>query len=379
MDFGLNEDQETLARYARDFLTNECPTSFVRTMMEGDTAHDPSFYAKMAGLGWMGIAIPEEFGGQGMSYVDLAVLLEETGRAVLPGPFFATVGLSAPVILEAGTDAQRKTLLPPLAAGERTAALAYTEPSACVDASGIELVARPENGAFVLAGTKSFVLDAHVADTIIVAARTSENDDPSEGVTLFVVDAKADGVSVKQLKAMDTTRRLCEVTLDGVRVGSNDVLGEVDKGWPRLEQALHKSAALLSAECVGGANQVLDMSVEYARNRIQFGRPIGSFQAVKHKCADMLVDVELARSAMYYAAWAASSDPSELPLAASMAKSFCSDAYLRVATNGIHVHGGIGFTWEHDMHIYFKRAKANEVLLGDPTHHRDLVSRLVPA
>jgi alkylation response protein AidB-like acyl-CoA dehydrogenase len=231
----------------------------------------------------------------------------------------------------------------------------------------------------VLTGTKSFVLDAHVADTLIVAARTAESDDPSEGITLFVIDPKASGVSVKQLKTMDMTRRLCEVSLDGVSVGQDTVLGEVDKGWSRLENALHKSAALLSAECVGGANQVLDMSVEYARNRIQFGRPIGSFQAVKHKCADMLVDVELSRSAMYYAAWAASSDESELALAASMAKSFCSDAYLRVATNGIHVHGGIGFTWEHDMHIYFKRAKANEVLLGDPTHHRDLVSRLVPA
>ena len=379
MDFGLNEDQETLARYAREFLTNECPSSFVRTMMEGETAHEPAFYAKLAELGWLGIAVPEEFGGQGMSYVDLAVLLEETGRAVLPGPFFATVGLAAPVILEAGTDAQRKALLPPLASGERTATVAYTEPSARVDASGVELAARAENGGFVLTGTKSFVLDAHVADTIVVAARTNESDDPSEGVTLFVVDPKANGVSIKQLKTMDMTRRLCDVSLDGVAVGADAVLGEVDKGWSRLERALQKSAALLSAECVGGANQVLDMSVEYARNRIQFGRPIGSFQAVKHKCADMLVDVELARSAMYYAAWSASSDESELPLAASMAKSFCSDAYLRVATNGIHVHGGIGFTWEHDMHIYFKRAKANEVLLGDPTHHRDLVSRLVPA
>lgn len=379
MDFGLNEDQETLARYAREFLTAECPMSFVRTMMEGETAHDPSFYAKMAGLGWMAIAIPEEFGGQGMSYVDLAVLLEETGRAVLPGPFFATVGLAAPVILEAGTDEQRKSLLPPIASGERTATVAYTEASARVDASGVELPARSENGGFVLTGTKSFVLDAHVANTIIVAARTSEADDPTEGVTLFLVDREADGVSVKQLKTMDMTRRLCEVSLDGLKVGADAVLGDVGKGWSRLERALHGSAALLSAECVGGANQVLDMSVEYARNRIQFGRPIGSFQAVKHKCADMLVDVELARSAMYYAAWSASSDESELALAASMAKSFCSDAYLRVATNGIHVHGGIGFTWEHDMHIYFKRAKANEVLLGDPTHHRDLVSRLVPA
>src|ERR671923_580912 len=379
MDFGLNEDQETLARYARDFLTNECPPSFVRKMMDDETAHDPAFYKKMAELGWMGIAIPESFGGQGMSYVDLAVLLEEMGRAVLPGPYFATVCLAAPVVLEAGPDAQRSALLPAIATGEKTATLAYTEPNARVDAAGIELSARSENGTFALSGTKSFVLDAHVAGTLIVAARTSEGDDPTDGVSLFVVDPKAGGVSIKQLKAMDSTRRLCEVAFDGVKAGADAVLGEVDKGWPRLERALQKSAALLSAECVGGAHQVMDMSVAYARDRIQFGRPIGSFQAVKHKCADMLVDVEMARSAMYYAAWAASDEESELPLASSMAKSFCSDAYLRVATNGIHVHGGIGFTWEHDMHLYFKRAKANEVLLGDPAHHRDLVSRLVPA
>jgi alkylation response protein AidB-like acyl-CoA dehydrogenase len=379
MDFGLNEDQETLARYAREFLTNECPTSFVRRMMESDSAHDPSFYSHMAQLGWMGIAIPEEYGGQGMTYVDVAVLLEEMGRAVVPGPFFASVCLAAPVVLEAGSDEAKKTILPGIASGERIATLAYTERNARVDAAGIEVAARSENGNFVLSGTKSFVPDAHVADTIIVAARTSDHDDPTDGVTLFAIDGKTSGISATQLKSMDMTRRLCELSLDGVRAGPETVLGEVDKGWAPLERALQKSAALLCAECVGGAHQVMDMSVAYARERIQFGRPIGSFQAVKHKCADMLVDVEMARSAMYYAAWAASTDEPELPLASSMAKSFCSDAYLRVAGNGIHVHGGIGFTWEHDMHLYFKRAKANEVLLGDPAYHRDLVARLVPA
>jgi alkylation response protein AidB-like acyl-CoA dehydrogenase len=379
VDFGLNEDQEALARYAREFLTNECPTSFVRKMMESETAHDPAFYRKMAELGWMGIAIPEEFGGQGMTYVDLAVLLEEMGRVVLPGPFFATVCLASPVIAEAGGDERRRALLPPIASGERTATLAYTEPNARVDASGIELVARSDNGRYTLTGTKSFVLDAHVADTIVVAARTSEEDDPTEGITLFALDAGANGVSVTQLRSMDATRRLCEVRLDGVSASPAEVLGEVGHGWRPLERGLQIAAALLSAECVGGAHQVMDMSVAYARDRIQFGRPIGSFQAVKHRCADMLVDVEMARSAMYYAAWAASDEPSELPLAAAMAKAYCSEAYLRVAQSGIHVHGGIGFTWEHDMHLYFKRAKANEVLLGDPAYHRDLVARLVPA
>ncbi len=379
MDFGLNEDQETLAKYARDFLSNECPTTFVRKMLDDETGRDAAFYKHMADLGWMGIAIGEQFGGQGMTYVDLAVLLEEMGRALVPGPFFATVCLAAPVIAQAGNDEQRQALLSPIASGERNATVAYTEANARVDASGIELEAKQEGDGYVLNGTKRFVLDAQVADTIIVAARTTSGGDATSGVTLFVVDAKAQGVDVKQLKTMDMTRRLCDVTLSDVRVAASDVLGTPDQGWPALERGLQRAAGLLAAECVGGAQKVLDLSVAYARERIQFGRPIGSFQAVKHKCAEMLVDVELGRSAMYYAAWAASDEDAELALAASMAKAFCGEAYTRVATNGIHVHGGIGFTWEHDMHLYFKRAKANEVLLGDPSYHRDLVAKLVPA
>jgi alkylation response protein AidB-like acyl-CoA dehydrogenase len=348
-------------------------------MLDHETAHDAALYKHMADLGWMGIAIPEEYGGQGMTYVDLGVLMEEMGRALLPGPFFATVCLAAPTIIEAGSDAQKQALLPGIASGAKNAAVAYTEANARVDASGIELAARKDGDGFVLNGTKRFVLDAHVAETLIVAARTSDSGDPTEGVTLFVVDGKAPGVTVKQLKAMDMTRRLCDVTLENVKVGADDVMGDVDRGWPRLERAIQRATGMLAAECVGGSQKVLDLSVAYARERIQFGRPIGSFQAVKHKCADMLVDVELGRSAMYYAAWAATDSDEELSLAASIAKAFCGEAYTRVAGNGIHVHGGIGFTWEHDMHLYFKRAKVNEVFLGDPSYHRELVTRLVPA
>ncbi|MEX0874524.1 MAG: acyl-CoA dehydrogenase family protein [Actinomycetota bacterium] len=379
MDFGLNDDQETLAKYARDFLEKECPPTFVRSMMDGDTAHDPDFYRKMAELGWMGIAIPEPFGGQGMTYVDLGVLLEEMGRAVLPGPFFSSVCLAAPALLEAGTDAQRKELLPGIAAGERLATVAFTEASGRVDASGVQLSARRDGDSYVLSGAKAFVPDAHVADTIVVAARTSGSDDPTHGVTLFVVDAGAPGVSVTQHKTMDTTRRWCEITLADVAVGADAVMGEPDGGWPLLERALHRTIALLCAECVGGAQKVLDMSVDYAKVRMQFGRPIGSFQAVKHKCADMLVDVEMSRSAMYYAAWAASTGDAELPLAASVGKAYCGSAYTRVSAIGIQVHGGIGFTWEHDMHLYFKRAKSNELFLGDSAYHRELVARLIAA
>ena len=379
MDFGLNEDQETLAKYARDFLDNECPTTFVRSMLDHDTANDEKLYKHMADLGWMAIAIPEAYGGQGMTYVDLAVLLEEMGRALVPGPFFASVGLAAPAILEAGSEEQKQALMPSLADGSKRGAVAHTEASGSGDPAGVELSAKADGDGFVLNGTKRFALDAHVADTIIVSARTSSGGDPADGITLFALDASTPGITVTQLKTMDMTRRLCDVTLKDVKVGADAVLGEVDKGWPALERALQRSTGLLAAECVGGSQKVLDLSVNYARERIQFGRPIGSFQAVKHKCADMLVDVELGRSAMYYAAWAASEEDEELALATSIAKAFCGEAYTRVASNGIHVHGGIGFTWEHDMHLYFKRAKANEVLLGSPSYHRDRVARLVPA
>ncbi|HYZ91537.1 MAG TPA: acyl-CoA dehydrogenase family protein [Actinomycetota bacterium] len=364
MDFGLNDDQETLQRYAREFLEKECPSTFVRSQMASDTAHEPDFYKKMAALGWMGIAIPEEHGGQGMTYVDLAVVLEEMGRAVVPGPFFASVCLAAPVIVESGAD---RSLLADIAAGDRLATVAYTEAAGRLDEAGIELTAMRDGDGYTLTGTKAFVPDAHVADTIIVAGQTPD------GVRLFVVDAASPGLTITQHATMDTTRRLCELRLDGVKAGA--AVGD----WATLERGLQKAASLLAAECVGGAQKVLDMSVDYAKVRMQFGRPIGSFQAVKHRCADMLVDVEMARSAMYYAAWASSEEDPELPLASSIAKAYCGSAYTRVAANGIQVHGGIGFTWEHDMHLYFKRAKVNDLLFGDSTHHRDLVARLIAA
>ena len=366
MDFGLNEDQLTLQKYARDFLENECPSAFVRPAMDSDTAHDPAFYEKMAGLGWMGIAIPESLGGQGMSYVDLAVLVEEMGRAIAPGPFFASVCLAAPVVDGAGTETQKKALLPAIASGEKIATVAFTEASGRVDEAGIQLTATRDGGAWVLQGSKHFVPDAHVADALVVAARAAD------GVKLFLVPS--DAVAVSQVPTMDMTRRWCDVTFDDVRVDDDAVMAG---GWPELERALQKTAALLAAECVGGAQKVLDVSVAYAKERMQFGRPIGSFQAVKHRCADMLIDVEMARSAMYYAAWAAAEDDAELALAASVAKAYCGDAYCRVATNGILVHGGIGFTWEHDAHLYFKRAKCNELLLGETSHHNERVAQLI--
>lgn len=378
MDFGLNQDQETLQKYARDFLDNECPAGLVRRMaFESETAYDEGLHKHMAALGWTAIAIDEAHGGQGMTYVDLAVLLEEMGRALVPGPFFTSVCLAAPVIQEAGSDTQCKELLADIASGDGLATVAFTEASGRVDAEGITMGTSQDGDGFTLSGTKTFVPDAHIAGHLVVAARTDEDGDPETGITLFLVPRDAPGLSVTQLQTMDLTRRWCRVRFENVPVGMDAVLGEVNMGWGPLSRGLQRATAMLCAESVGGSQRVLDMSVEYARERVQFGRPIGSFQAVKHRCAEMLVDVEMARSAVYYAAWAASHEPAELRLASSVAKAYCSDAYNRIAASGIQVHGGIGFTWEHDMHLYFKRAKTNEALLGDPTYHREIVTAIV--
>jgi alkylation response protein AidB-like acyl-CoA dehydrogenase len=332
----------------------------------------------MADLGWLGLAFPEEDGGQGLGFVDLTVILEEMGAALLPSPFFSTVILAGQTILIGGSEAQKHAYLPKIADGSLLATLAMTEPSGRVDAEGIsEMQAVSEEDGFQLSGTKLFVLDAHVSDLLVVAARTKDAGDKSFGVSLFLVDATTPGISVTLLKTMDQTRKQCEVVFDHVSVGHDSLLGHLDMGWPILQKVLTLATAALCAEMVGGAQRVLEMSVSYAKERVQFGRPIGSFQAIKHKCAEMMLQVESAKSAAYYAAWAVDEDVPEVPLAVSMAKAYCSDAYRYTAGEGIQVHGGIGFTWEHDMHLYFKRAKYCECTFGDATYHRELVAQEV--
>jgi len=369
MDFGFSEEQELLRQSAADFLSKECPTTYVRQMMDDDRGHSEELWKKMAELGWMGLIYPEEVGGSGLTLVDLVVVLEEMGRVVLPGPFFSTVALGGLAILEAGSAEQKKKFLSNIAAGKTKATLALLEEDARWDEKGVKLSAEKSGGGYRLSGVKLFVPDAHVADVIVCAARTVD------GVTLFLVDGQQSGVSTRLLKTMDQTRKLCEVTLDKVQVGAEAVLGAPGKGWNALAHVIDRSKVALCAEMCGGAQRVLDMSVEYAKMREQFGRPIGSFQAIQHKCANMLVQVESAKSATYYAAWAVANDVPEAPLAAAMAKAFCSDAYRQVTNEGIQVHGGIGFTWEHDMHIYFKRAKGSEVTFGDATWNRELVAQ----
>jgi alkylation response protein AidB-like acyl-CoA dehydrogenase len=377
MDFGFSQEQELLRATARKFLENECPSAFVRARMEEPAGMTDDFWAKLGEQGWLGLVYPEAYGGSGLGFVDQVVLMEEMGRAVMPGPYFSTVLLGGLAILEAGSDAQRKAWLPRIATGEARATLALTEPSARWDAEGVTVAARQNGSGFVLNGTKLFVPDAHVADVIVVVARTSEGARPEDGVTLFLVPRDARGVEVKLLPTMDQTRKLCEVSLRDVAVGADAGLGPKDAAWPSLARVLERATVALCAEMCGGAQRVLDMTTEYAKIRIAFGRPIGSYQAVKHRAADMLVDVENAKSLTYYAAWAVDENVPESALAASMAKAYVSDAYRKVSAAGIQLHGGIGFTWEHDLHLYFKRAKSSEFTFGDATYHRERVAQLI--
>ena len=309
-----------------------------------------------------------------MDFVDLIVVLEEMGRVVLPGPFLSTAVYASTVLLEAGSEEQKARYLPGIASGELLATVALLEPNGRWDEEGIAATATTDGAGFRLDGTKLFVPDAHVAQLLIIAAR-EPGSTASDGISLYCVDRDTPGVGVNQLKSMDQTRRISEVTLDSVAIGADALLGTAGDGWRVIERLSDCAKVALCAEMCGGAQQVLDMSVEYAKVREQFGKPIGSFQAIQHKCADMMVQVESARSATYYAAWAVANGVEDASLAAAMAKAYCSDAYRTVAGEGIQIHGGIGFTWEHDMHIYFKRAKSSEVSFGDATWNREIVAR----
>ncbi len=377
MNFGFSDEQELLRTTARKFLENECTSAFVRQRMEEPAGVTDEFWAKLAEQGWLGLIYPEEYGGSGLGFVDLTVLMEEMGRAVMPGPFFSTVLLGGLTILEAGSAEQKKEWLPKIAAGEARATLAWTEPSARWDAAGITTTAKAAGDGWVLSGTKLFVPDAHLADVTVVAARTREGAGPEQGISLFLLPRGTAGLAPRLLPTMDQTRKLCEVTLQDVRVPAAALLGPRDGGWAPLARVIERATVALCAEMCGGAQKVLEMTTDYAKIRVAFGRPIGAYQGVKHKLADMLVEVENAKSLTYYAAWAVDERSPEAALAASMAKAYCSDAFRRVAGNGIQLHGGIGFTWEHDMHLYFKRAKSSEFTFGDATYHRERVAQLI--
>ncbi|HUZ08658.1 MAG TPA: acyl-CoA dehydrogenase family protein [Acidimicrobiales bacterium] len=369
MNFAFSDEQEELRRSVRRFLSEKSPETEVRRLMDTEDGYDPAVWSQMADqLGLQSLIIPEEFGGSGFSYVELIVVLEEMGAALLCAPYFSTVALAANAVLTSGDEAAKKFLLPGLASGETIGTLAITEDNGRWDFGGIELQATEVDGGWKLNGHKSYVIDGHLANLVLVAARTGN------GVSLFGVKGDAPGLTKTSLTTMDQTRKQARLEFSGTPAW---LIGTDGGAEPGLTKTLDLAAVALAAEQVGGAQHVLDMSVEYAKTRIQFGRPIGSFQAIKHKCADMLLEVESAKSAAYYAAWAAAEDNDELPVVASLAKSYCSEAYFHSAAENIQIHGGIGFTWEHPAHLYFKRAKSSELLLGDPTYHRELLAQRI--
>jgi alkylation response protein AidB-like acyl-CoA dehydrogenase len=379
MDIGFSEEQELLRDTARKFLDSACTTKFVRERMATPEAVTPEFWSQIAEQGWLGINFSEDDGGSGLGLVDLVVLMEEMGRAVMPGPYLATALLGGAAIREAGLASQRQEYLPRIAAGELKATLAATESNARWDASGVTMAAQSSRAGFTLSGSKLFVPDAHLADIIIVATRTRYGMTMEDGVSLFAVPKDVAGLSISLMPSIDETRKLCEVRLDNVALPHTALIGELHEGWRALARVYDGAAVALAAEMCGGAQRVLEMTVDYAKLREAFGKPIGSYQGVKHKCADMLVEVENAKSLTYYAAWAVDEKQADAPLAVSMAKAYASDAGRKVSNAGIQLHGGIGMTWEHDLHLYMKRAKASEVAFGDATWHRERVASLLAA
>jgi alkylation response protein AidB-like acyl-CoA dehydrogenase len=369
MILGVSAEQEELRASVRRFLADRVPITAVRELMETDDGGDPAVW-QLAGeqLGLQGLAIPEEYGGSGFSFAEQAIVLEELGAALYGGPYLASAVIAANALLASGDEAAKKAYLPGIASGELIATLAFTEEDGSWEPDAARLTATPDpaeagdGGGWRLDGRKSFVLDGHTAGLILVAARTAA------GVSLFAVPADAAGLTRTALPTLDQTRKLARLDFDAVPA---TLVGTDGGGEAVLSRTLDIAAIAQAAEQLGGAQRALDMAVEYAKVRYQFGRPIGSFQAIKHRCADLLLEVESLRSAVVYAAAAVAEDSAEIPVVAALVKAYASDVYFHVAAENIQIHGGIGFTWEHDAHLYFKRAKASELFLGDANLHRE--------
>jgi alkylation response protein AidB-like acyl-CoA dehydrogenase len=367
MIFTFSDEQNQLGTGLRRFLQDKSPSGEVRRLMQTDEGYDPRIWTQMAGqLGLQGLAIPEKFGGSGCGPVEVAIACEEMGRALLCAPYFGTAVLAAQALLASGDQAAQEQFLPGIADGTIIGTLAVPEDDGAWATDGLRTTARRSGDGYLLDGRKSFVLDGHIADLVLVVAQADG------GPSLFAASPAAAGLTRRPLTTLDLTRKQAALELDAVPA---QLIGAEGDAAGVIEATLQLAVVALAAEQVGGAQRCLDMSVEYAKLRMQFGRAIGSFQAIKHMCADMLLEVESARSAAYYAAWAAQDGSAELPLVASMAKAFCSEAYFRAAADNIQVHGGIGFTWEHDAHLYYRRAKSAELMLGTPSEHREIAAR----
>jgi alkylation response protein AidB-like acyl-CoA dehydrogenase len=369
MNFLFTDEQLELRAIVRAFLADKSAEAAVRELMATPAGYDPAVWAQMSGqLGLQGMAVPEEYQGAGFGYVELGIVFEEMGRALLCAPFLSSVALATEALLRCGDEAARKDLLPGLVAGQVIGTLALLEQAGHWDEAGVQLAARRRGTGWVLNGVKRHVPDGQLAHLILVGARTGA------GIGLFAVNGSVPGLTRVPVPGVDQTRRQAHLEFAGTPAR---LIGDEAGGWPVLRQVLDTAAILLAAEQAGGAARAVEMAVGYAGVRTQFGRPIGSFQAIKHLCADMLTETEAARSAAYYGLYALAEQDQDVPLAASLARVYCSQAYSRVAGSNIQVHGGIGFTWEHPAHLYFKRAKASEAMFGTPAYHRErLAARL---
>ncbi|NQV58773.1 MAG: acyl-CoA/acyl-ACP dehydrogenase [Alphaproteobacteria bacterium] len=370
MSFSFTDEQAEFRSVLRRFLAEKSPTTEVRRLMDTETGYDQEVWRQLSqDLGLTAMHIPEEYGGQGFGFVELAIALEEMGRALLCAPYFSSIVLAATAIMNAGDEAQKRDLLPAIAAGDTRAALAFTEDNGRWDAAGVALTATPMDDGYRLDGAKSFVLDGHTADLLVVLAR-QPGSTGEDGLSFFTVPGKAEGLTRRLLQSTDSTRKLAHLEFQGVPA---ELLGDAGGAAAPLSRTLDQAVACLANEMVGGAELLREQALDYAMLRMQFGRTIASFQTLKHKAADMLIDVELAKSAAYYAAAAADADDGELPAMASLAKAGAGEAYMQTAIHAIQIHGGIGFTWDNDTHLWFKRAKGSEVFLGDPSYHRELM------
>ena len=369
MNYDLNEEQTLLREAAKKFFSKECPSRFVRDMAEDDTGYTREYWQGMADMGWMGLLIPEAYGGAGGGFLDLMVLLAEMGYAAAPGPFFSTVVLGGLPLLAAGSEDQKSAFLSGIASGERLATLAWLEEAGRYTPEAVQMRAAAEGDSYVLSGTKVFVPDAHAADVMVCVARTGRD---AGDISLLLVDAKSPGVTISPFMTMAGDKQF-EVSFDGVTVPNGALLGEINLGWPVLRQVQLKAAAAKCAEMMGGARKAMDLVTPWAKERIQFGRPIGAFQAVQHHCADMLTCLDTLTYMTYHVSWLiAEGKPFELE--AAMCKAYVGDAYRKLVAIAHQVLGGLGFMEEHDLGLYFKRSKAAELFFGDADVHREMVA-----
>ena len=373
MDLGLSEEQEMLREFARDFLEKESPESHVREMEEDEKGYSPALWQKMAEQGWTGLIVPDTYGGVGMTYMDLIILAEEFGRALTPGPYLPNC-VATIALLEAASEEQKQQWLPNIATGSQIWVVAQTEPSARYDSQGIQLNAKKDGNDYVLNGKKLFIRDSHVADMLIVVARTGGNGD--DGVSLFAVDAGAPGITQEAIESI-SSERYNAISFENVRVPAANLLGAEGKAWPVFGKIANKAAVLECAFLVGLSQHAFDITLNYTKERIQFGRPIASFQALQHKAADSITDVDSSRYITLRAAWAVAEDDFDQDEQTHIAKTWVSEASRRVVANCQQMHGGIGFTKDYRIQLFFRRQKAAELAWGDADYHRDQLGVLL--